>query len=663
MAKLVRLERWSDRESNSGARLDFCRVQDTLKAEEYRELNGREELDLSIDPAHGWATDLAERDVVRTVFADDSYDEWRVWRTKHGRSQNGARRFEVLCRSIKFDLGDELVAFPQANGTVFLHHELADITPSDFLDAIDALPTWPSDFTKGTVEPTTRHTWVLDWESYLSALTEAATVTGGELDVSRDGTSGYVVDLLDEVRSGERTEIRFRANALESEVERDWSDAGTLIYPKGEGPQGAAPTIGDMRWFAVPQPGESSPTTDWRLFPFDGTAQFWQSVKLRNPVDVITEDDQFNGLYWGVRGETGVEITDSSIANAGKSIDVTLASAITQPAGTRWLLADSDGNELLYVPVPSKIATHGRKAYLLERDDIPGVTNLVSLPFEVGREGVHWLPWGSPTVTEVTLNNLPEYVHYGDSSAKVEAAAEQGVSKYANQVAGNDSYMVSPEHPHLSFQVYGHLVSGSVRFEVFFVFTSPIADGADTGTIYRFPFGEDAEGNPIEARAVAQDSTFHMSIEPQLFNFSFTDGQVQQVGHITNLELRVTAREDGTVFYLDAWQVVNSPVIGEKIVSGASSLKLWDAACRAIQGGASEPEVRLRTTALDFDRLGTNPLTGATYTYGAIHPGVTARLVDEGIGLAEERRIKSVRRDLLREALTAIELVGADSVA
>lgn len=664
MPALVRLERWSDRESNSGTRLDFCKPDACIKAEEYREVSGREELDLSIDPAHRWMDDLVERNVIRTVFADDSYDEWRVWQITKGRRKNAARTFDVFCRSIKFDLGDELAAFPQANGAVFLHHELADLAPDDFLAALEALTTWPSDFSVGTVDPTTRHTWVLEWESYLSALTEAATVTGAELDVTRNGTSGYVVDLLDEVRSGERTEIRFAANALESDIERDWTEAGTLIYPKGEGPQGAAPSIADLRWFVSPQAGQSTPTTLWRLRPFDGTSRVTLggiTLPVATDAIVITEDDQYNGLYYGERGETGLEIVDSAVGDSGRAIDVTFGASTSDPGDLKWLLANSDGDALLYVPVPSKIATHGRRALVLERDDIPGITNLVSFPFRAGKQGIHWLPWGSPTITEIDIASSP-YVHYGDAAVKVEADAEEGFSKYANKVGGDDDYMVSAERPHLSFQVKGHLISGSVRFEVYFVFASPVSDGFE-GDIFKFPFGDDDDGNPIEAKFVTQNSPFHMTIEPAAFSFAFVDGQVQTAGHITNLELRVTAREDGTEFILDAWQVVNSPVIGDKIVSGSSAVRLWDAACRAIQDGIAEPAVRLRTTALDFDRLGNNPLTGADYTYGAVHPGVTARIVDSGIGLEEERRIRSVRRDLKREALTRLELMESDSVA
>lgn len=655
MARLTRLERWSDRESNGGTRLDFCRAEDVVRGPfDLREVSGREELDFGVAPDHPWATSLRERNVVRTVFDGGAFDEWRCWSYELVREQDGTRRFDFLCRSMKWDLSDELAIYVQAGGQAPPHHELGDITVDDFIDSLINLPTWPSDFTKGTVEPTTRNTWVIDWDTYLAALHEAAKVSGGELDVRRNGASGYIVDLVNEVRAGERTEIRFAANALEAHVERDWSEAGTLIYPKGEGPQGASPTIADMRWFSEPQPGESSPTTLWRLRPWDGTGRLtgWPGLLSTSDSLVCTEDDQFNGLYFA-----GIEIVDSAPAEDGKAIDVELATSLSS-GQLRWIREDADGTELLYVPVPSKIATHGRRAFILERDDIPGITNMVTLPFTSGKQGVHWDPYGSPTVTAVNVLTSP-YVRYGTTAMKIEAETDEGVSKYAYKRSAGVDWMVSSDRPHLSFQVFGWLESGSVRFEVFFVFVSPIADAPDTGQIYRFPTGTDGDGKAIEARAIKRNAPFHMTIEPALFNFSFSDGQVAQVGSITNLELRVTAREPGTVFYLDAFQVVNHPTAGEKIVSGASMNQLWDAACRAIQRGASEPEVRLRTTALDFDRLGYNPLTLATYTYGAVHPGVTARIVDPGIGLEEERRICSVKRDLKNEAITSIELAEA----
>lgn len=640
MPALVRLERWSDRESNSGVRTGFLHARDAFEVFDYREVSGREELTLSIDPAHDWASTLTHRQVIRAVFGDSTYDEWRVWRLTHGRGKDNSRRFDVFCRSIKFDLGDEMAAFVEVTGREFLHHELGDIEPTDLLDKLISLPRWPADFTKGTVDAAGRYTFSLEWESHLSAVTEGAKVSGTELDVVRVGTTAYAVHLLTEVRAGETAEIRFAKNALESEVERDYTESGTLIYPKGEGPQGEAPTIADMRWLAVE--GSPPPTASWTLYPWNGRGTAAADLVI------CTEDDQFNGLYLDTSlGWT--EITDSTRGAGGLSVGITLASAVNDISRLHRLSPNSAGDDLTYIPVPSKVATYGRKAHILERLDIPGITNLVPEPFEYGVGGVDWYKLNGPVLTQIVAPS--PLVVYGKTSMKVVAAAGEGI---ARRVVPPEPFTVDPLKPWLSFQVLGHLEAGAVAFTAEMVWE----DDFGARSVYTFPNGTNEDGTPIEAVASIPGAPLYMSVEPQTFNFSFSDGIIAQVGSIVSLEMHLQAKVDGTIFYADAWQVVNSNVAGDKFVSGASAAKLWDAGCRAILNGVADPKARLRTTALDLTRL-----DSASYPYDAMHPGVTARIVDTGIGLDESRRIRSVRRDLKNEALTALELMEAEVFA
>lgn len=647
MATLRRLERWSELVSDSGARVSFCVRADMISAEEYLEVNGREELLLRLNPRHGWMTDLLNGDVLRVVYDDGDWDEYRVAILRRGRRKDGSLNFEVLARSPKFDLARRMAIFAQADGTVFLHHELAELTPSDYLTALAASPYWPSHFTVGTVDPTTKQTFVMDWETLLSALDEAAVIAGAEVSVERNGTSGYTVKLLSATNSTQTADIRLGKNALEFQVEEEDAEFGTWIYPRGEGPQGARPTVADLKWLAVPRAAE--PTTLWTLFMWNG------SEDASGDYVAMAEDDQLNGLYLeGPDGTTHL-IDDSEylfiIADNEFRVNVTLSAAASDlDDGLCALRMNAAGDELVHIPVPSAVALYGEKALIYDREDIPDVTNLVSKPFELGAEITDYTKLGVATITTVAAPD--EKVHYGDELIKVEAFGEDsGIRKWITSEQRQIFYetMVTEKRPYLSFQVAGFLESGSVKLQVQFYWTL----GFHTIDILTIPFGVNSDGSPIEAKALAAGRPFHITIEPQSYNWY----EQFQVAPPLMMSMNLTSAGGTSVFYVDAFQCVNRVVAADKIVSGSSSGKLWDATMRAIRDeGLAEPRTRLRTAALDRKRL-----DAAVFLYDDIVPGATATLTDPGLNLSATRRISSVRRDLLREALTRIELEQPDA--
>ena len=209
MAVLERIEIWSDVECNSGARTGIIPRHAIVSASEYLEVSGREELSLSLDPEHPSVALIDHDDILRTVYDDDSWDEYRVRILGRNRSPTNQTQRTVLARSIKFDLQTNvpLVAFTEKNGRQLLHHELGMIGPEDYLDALIARLDFPGYFTKGTVDPISTLTFVLDWETYLSAIDELATVTDSELVVRRNGTTDYKIDILTELNATAETPL------------------------------------------------------------------------------------------------------------------------------------------------------------------------------------------------------------------------------------------------------------------------------------------------------------------------------------------------------------------------------------------------------------------------------------------------------------------------
>lgn len=647
MAFLRRLERWSDLESASGVRQSILPRARLFVAEEYLEISGREELLLRIDPLHAWMSELANGNVLRTIYDDGAWDEYRVAILRQGRRKDGSVNLEVLARSAKFDLSRRMAIWPQQDGTVSLHHELADISPADLLTALSGTPDWPAHFTIGTVDPVNLQTFIMDWETLLSAADEAAVVAGVELSVVRNGVVGYKVHLLTAVNSTLTADIRLGKNALEFSVEEDASDFGTLIYPRGEGPQGAAPTIADLKWIAVPRGAE--PTTLWTIFMWNGNP-----LTSGNYV-AMSEDDQLNGLYLEDSGGSLHLIDDSAfvfvIAENEFRVEITLSAAASGLAeGLNSLRMNAAGDELVHIPVPSAIAIYGERALIYDRQDIPGVTNLAAKPFELGTIIQDYTELGVATITTVAAPD--KRVHYGDELIKVTAFGEDsGIRKWMSIDPLFFDTIVSAKRPYLSFQIAGFLESGSVKLEVQFTFTP----GFHELDILTIPFGFHDDGSPIEAKALAAGGPFHITIEPQTFDFF----ALWQIKPPIAVSFNVTSAGGTSVFYLDAVQAVNRVVAADKIVSGSSAAKLWDAAQRAILNeGLAAPRLRLRTAALDQKRL-----DAATYPFDDVLPGATATLTDTALGLSATRRIASVRRDLLREALTRIELEDDDASA
>ncbi len=670
MATLIRMELWDELACNSGVRQDFVPLDEISSITEHLELNGEEYIDFDVNPAGTWAFNHGS--VIRLLYDDDDWDEYRVRVDDKQRLRTGAISRSIRANSIKFDLAHEskLLTWEQVNGLILLHHELVGITPEDMLDAIILQGVLPPYFTKGTVDNTTdSFTISWDWETPLSALEELATVTKLELSVTRNGSVDYLINLLTEIGvSADIPQIRFAKNILSASVEEDSTAMATLIYPKGEGPQGNAASIADMRFRMIAL--SAPPNTDYSLVGWNGP------FPSANDTLIISEVDQFNGFFVEDQDNNLYEILASDLDGGNpKLMAVTLDTAVSlhqQICHIREKAATEGqgGTDLVYIPSPSGRTSYGDHALVLERLDIPGVTNLVADPFlETWPNANLHTTIGSPTVTVIPAPH--ERVHYGQSVVKVEADIGEGIVVFVGEAVFNVEEIIQPGRPHLSFQTWLYLQQGQAEFYIDFF--GPVIELETGDVVDRWPAVDalDGEGNDVSSSRTDvidpadedKGNFFHLTLEPQKVDFDKGIRPFPAPGgdwEGDNIRLTILARKNTSIFYVDAVQMVNSSVIGQKIVAGSSTAKLWDAAIRAY----SKDAINVPKRTVNLDTLDLERLDAATYPYDEIFPGVTVAVSDPELDAAFDgsfqKRVFSVDRDLKHEALTSIELVDED---
>jgi hypothetical protein len=672
--KLDRIEIWSDVECNSGTRLAFVPTYHLITATEYTELGGEDYVELEFDINAPSISEIQHKRVIRLLFNDDGWTEYRI-RLDRKERQNLKITRTVKALAIKFDLAhnSKLLGFEQANGLILHHHELLKITAEQMLDAVLATSAAPTYFAKGTVDTTDDFTIVWDWETPLTAIEEVAVVTGLEFQVRRNGTTNYLIDLITEINStAEKPEIRFARNVLSDSYETDSSQMGTIIYMKGEGPQGASPTVADMRFLAIDNYG--NPSTEWDLAPWDGGA-------AAQGLLCINENDQFNDFYLEDEDGNLIQITDSAVLYSGAWMKVTLASSVDIDDQKVWIreaqnIEATGGVDLTYIPLPSAQATYDDQPLVLERLDVPGVTNLCRDPLlETYPDATLHSNVGTPTsVTKISLGGGDdEKIHYGDSILKVVANTGSGVQVWFNRKDVDANYVLAPGRPYLTFQSWLYVEQGQAEFyinltdanNVGFLTNSNADSELYQATLERWPpvDATDSDGNDVSSAKTAEIESgapgdfFHLRLTPALVNWP--DWRPTGVGD-DNWQgqcfgFTFLATRDNTTFYIDAIQLVNQSYPAEKFVHGSSYALLWDAAIRAFNDGVSSPKATVNLNTLDLHRL-----ANTTYPYDELLPGVTVVLNDPDIATGIERRVASVQRDLKREAITNIELIEED---
>lgn len=601
------IEIWTDCQASSTAASRMAIVNDWLSATDDVTLDGKDTARFELHRLGASWPSILERRVLRVVFRDGTWKEWRIVRTTQSRGPDGLRA-TVECEGIRYDLSQGMVTRTEANGDVNPYFELYNLAPA--AHAAVAMTAAPAHFTLGTVGSTGGLTLepldiVYDWDNPLSALSEIATQTGLELDVQRDSTAPtYTVSLSTRIGSTfDPVYIRYSFNMLGLGRDSDArTNMATRVYPRGGGDQGDRMSIADASWLVS---GVSSKTVT--ISTVDGP-----------PVRI---PDQFNGLWLEEPGGTVTPIVDSS---TGYTV-VLSAAAHGITVGERvHFRGSAAGADLVYLQHPANVATYGMVVQVYDREDIPPVDNLLTNPYlggalSTGGEPAGWTLVGAPASSAETASI---YTRYGTQSLHLTALTSGlGVE---SAVVGIEP---SSQGPYFTGQIALLVKSGTVKME--------LVDVSSTqGGLY-----------PPDGAEPAITSVRDVWVE----NLAIAGVDFFQVAS-TGVRVRVTAYSTGGAeWYLDAGQLTQTAAGAELFYDSRASNLLWREANDYLVT-YSWPYVSFEVSMADLERM--HP----ELSLDQLKLGGMVVVTDPEMGFDIETRVLEIRRNLDNPGETSVVL-------
>ena len=398
MATLRRCEVWSTFACDGGTRQAILALQDCAALSSTERITREDALTLTIPKASSAADALALGRVLRLVYDDESFDEWRIHEMVDQSGRDGGR-YRVTCRGMAYELRDLALIASTSSGILSTAVSYDGNTATEIIDALLAyLPAW---WARGTVTPTTAVSFSIAADAtplkVLRTLVTQLNVSGDacELTVRRNGTTGYYIDLPAAIGlSADTADIRTAKNILTGDRTRSRETMFNRIYPRGAD-------------------GCSIEYAYWRVTSVSGSDVEVRQAETGAPVVVF--DDQYVGLYLENDAGTRTLINDSV---ASTSV-LTVASASGYSAN-EWcrIVADASGNGLTYVSYPPALST---KVAVIE-DAADGTTNLVDNPYQSrwpGSTSAAPTGWSSGGGT-VTQNATATYIRRGAYSTRMQ---------------------------------------------------------------------------------------------------------------------------------------------------------------------------------------------------------------------------------------------------
>lgn len=361
--RFARAEVWSGFQCAGGARQAV--IGDLLAAEDQRAVSGEHRLSLALPAGSNAMSALTGRKVVRIVFADDTFEEWRVGKLWHEFTEKGALIARVEGTDPSLALGDVTIYRTEADGTHSHQFEALGLTAAQHL-AQYVLPALAADgytwVAAGTLDPTEPIDLVYDFSSALAVVRYLAEALGCEFTFRRNGSTQYLIDLPNRIGSSAPTRyVREGRDLLRLLRELDTAPMATRVIPKGADSGGLRATMADAEWVVT----AITPNVD---------------VTLADPLGgdgPLLEDDQLNGCYLLKTNGTLQAITDS-VASTQK---VLVASTTGITVGDKLRVRKTAGGERLdFLESPSQRAAFGLASKVLDRPDIPDTRNLLANP-------------------------------------------------------------------------------------------------------------------------------------------------------------------------------------------------------------------------------------------------------------------------------------------
>lgn len=603
MPKVARVEIWSGFQCAGGARLAV--VPDALGVSEVRRIAGDEELTLRLPRGSvAWAHVLDDR-VLRITFSDGAFDEWRITQITEAHGMGG-RLATIHAVSPLLELAAAMIGRTEADGTVVHDFEALQLSPAEHL-ATFVLPTlaaagmgWVA---SGTIERTDAIDIVYDWDSPLAVCRRLAEATECELRLRRNGTAGYLIDVVAQVNGTVgAVDIRLGKNLEGITRTRDTGEQRTRIYPRGVELDGIRATMAHAQW---------------RVSAIAGT-----TVTLADPTGgdgPVAYDDQLNGHYLRTVGGALREITDS-----GAALHQVLLASVTGVSVNDLveIRKNAAGDLLTYLGRPGRRVIPGA----LDRPDLPDTTNIVANPVMRNWSGLasdppdSWTRLGTPTLARTTT---PTRWQTGGRSCRVQSSAD-GQGLECNYV------LVAPSsaRPYASGFIAFWIETGRVRVELW---------ATDGVTTWRLPDGTD--GLAYSSKTGGWD----------LLGVSGIDIKALGTG-VTQVKIRVVQDGPGAAdFYVDAAQITQTAG-QEPLFEGSGGTALWQAANAELRR-VSDPLVRYDIEVLDLARARPDVWPDDTLVIGG-----PVRITDDAIGIAGMTRVLELQRDLLHTGDTKVIL-------
>lgn len=404
MATLTRLEVWTKFQCDSGVRDAVLALQDCAILTGTERITREDSVTLTIPKASVAAASLSLGRVIRFVYDDASFAEWRIHELVDASGREGGT-YRVQCRGMTYELRDLALIASTSAGTLSTSISFDGRTPSEVLTTLlTYLPGW---WAAGTVTPTTAVSFTVSADAtplrVLRELVSTLAASGEtcELDIRRNGTTGYYIDLVSSIGSSASTaDVRTAKNILTSNRTRSREPMANRVYPRGAN-------------------NASIEYAYWRVTSVSGN-----DVEIRQPetsAPAIIFDDQLNGLYLENDAGTRVQISDS-VASTSKA---TVSSAAGFSAN-EWcrIVADSSGTGITKIDYPLAVST---KVQIIEGEET-GVTNIVENPYMSRWTGSTSAPptgWQSGTtpINTYTRNATTTYIRRGSYSLRCQTTA------------------------------------------------------------------------------------------------------------------------------------------------------------------------------------------------------------------------------------------------
>lgn len=548
------------------------------------------------------------RKVIRVVQNDSVFDEWRIVDRQTDRVHGIITVNATSMRSTDVSEG-ALVRRLDSDGVINYDFESVGLTPTEHISTwvLPALAAagfgW---ITLGTITPTARLDLVFSWDTPLTVLLRLAEATQTELDIRRNGTTGYLIDLVTKVNaSAVQADIRFDKNMVNIQRDEDTIEMATRVFPRGaQDADGNHSTMARAEWEVGLVSGSDVALVD----PSGGTGP-------------IQFDDQLNGLYLRKIDGSLVQVTDSFASSPAQT--VTLASVAGITAGDLiQFRADSAGTDLtsLTNPVTVTSSSYGEKVGVVDVPAVSGAKNVVPNPFMRDWPGTlpdGWTEVNNPVTSKQTA---APYTALGGASIKVVSSADgQGVLSPAGSV------FPSVDNPFGSGYARVWVVSGQVRVEL--VITTP------TGTVIV----------PLPAQGIASNS-----ILGQWEDLGVAGIDLNAIG-ATAVAVRVVQHGlAAATFYVDAAQSTQTAT-QEGLIEGSGGTRLWQAANELLRTN-SVPIVSYTVPLVDLEAM-----DAVVWAESALVIGGPVRIRDDTLNLDLVSRILELNpRDYIDPGKTAI---------